>query len=187
MRFFHANALGSTVMTTGANGGWIGDLQLYPWGEAWVSAGSPGYDQHFAGMNQVDGAPLLYPAPFRRYSTPQGRWLSPDPLGGNIGNPQSLNRYAYVMNNPMSLIDPLGLGPQDGGANFCAIDPTRPACGNDVRNPPHPWGLDWNGFDYIGIPVYLYGYGWIPVEGSGGTRAVLFRPWIFCHQYDRCD
>src|SRR5579875_1349592 len=39
----------------------------------------------------------------------EGRWLSPDPLGGDITNPQSLNRYAYALNNPTTLVDPLGL------------------------------------------------------------------------------
>ena len=38
-----------------------------------------------------------------------GRWLTPDPLAGDVMNPQSLNRYAYVLNNPINFIDPLGL------------------------------------------------------------------------------
>ncbi|HZP01245.1 MAG TPA: RHS repeat-associated core domain-containing protein [Terriglobia bacterium] len=38
-----------------------------------------------------------------------GRWLTPDPVAGDILNPQSLNRYAYVLNNPTTLTDPLGL------------------------------------------------------------------------------
>ena len=42
-----------------------------------------------------------------------GRWMTPDPLGGDITNPQSLNRYAYVLNNPTTFTDPSGLGPQD--------------------------------------------------------------------------
>jgi hypothetical protein len=37
-----------------------------------------------------------------------GTMLAPDPVLGNLGNPQSLNRYAYVANNPGSLIDPSG-------------------------------------------------------------------------------
>ena len=37
--------------------------------------------------------------------------MSPDPYDGSYqpGNPQSLNRYAYAMNSPISLSDPLGL------------------------------------------------------------------------------
>lgn len=46
---------------------------------------------------------------FRKYAQNLARWLSPDPMAGNILNPQSLNRYSYVLNNPCNLIDPLGL------------------------------------------------------------------------------
>jgi hypothetical protein len=40
-----------------------------------------------------------------------GRWLTPDPMGGDLTNPQSLNRYAYALNNPETLTDPLGTNP----------------------------------------------------------------------------
>jgi len=38
-----------------------------------------------------------------------GRFMSPDPMGGHLTDPQTLNRYAYVRNNPLSLTDPTGL------------------------------------------------------------------------------
>jgi uncharacterized protein RhaS with RHS repeats len=38
-----------------------------------------------------------------------GRFLSPDPTGGRLANPQSLNKYAYVLNNPLIYTDPTGL------------------------------------------------------------------------------
>jgi hypothetical protein len=41
-----------------------------------------------------------------------GRFLSPDPAGmqaADLEFPQSLNRYAYVWNNPLSFTDPSGL------------------------------------------------------------------------------
>jgi RHS repeat-associated protein len=47
----------------------------------------------------------------RYYSSGQGRLSSSDPLlaSGDSRNPQSWNRYAYVLNNPVRLIDPNGL------------------------------------------------------------------------------
>jgi hypothetical protein len=41
-----------------------------------------------------------------------GRWTSSDPLGPgafNLADPQTLDRYAYVRNSPMSLVDPAGI------------------------------------------------------------------------------
>lgn len=35
--------------------------------------------------------------------------MTPDPLLGDIGNPQSLNRYAYVANSPLNATDPSGM------------------------------------------------------------------------------
>jgi hypothetical protein len=56
-------------------------------------------------------------------SPSQGRWISPDPLGRGavkMTNPQTWNRYTYVNNNPLRLIDPMGTedvvcGESDGG------------------------------------------------------------------------
>lgn len=47
----------------------------------------------------------------RYYGTVQARFTSPDPLiaSGRPGMPQSWNRYAYVLNQPLRLIDPTGL------------------------------------------------------------------------------
>jgi RHS repeat-associated protein len=47
-------------------------------------------------------------AQVRYNSSAQGRFTSPDSLLGTIGNPQTLNRYAYVANNPLKFTDPTG-------------------------------------------------------------------------------
>ena len=44
-----------------------------------------------------------------RYYNPEiGRFVQADTLKGEVSNPQSLNRYAYTMNNPMKFVDPTG-------------------------------------------------------------------------------
>ena len=47
----------------------------------------------------------------RYCSTSLGRFTSPDPTMASVksDNPQSWNRYVYVLNNPLAYIDPLGL------------------------------------------------------------------------------
>src|SRR5208337_4125828 len=110
--FFHANALGSATMATNpTTGAVIEDILFYPWGQEFNAPTL--YDAHFAGLpastlpNFADLS--IRETRYRFYAPNPGRWHSPDPLGGDITNPQSLNRYAYVMSNPTTLTDPLGL------------------------------------------------------------------------------
>jgi hypothetical protein len=70
---------------------------------------------------------------FRFYRSNQGRFLSPDPVTGDLLNPQSWNRYAYVLNNPANLTDPLGLI-QSGKGCYDAYNYPMP-CGSD--QPPN--------------------------------------------------
>jgi RHS repeat-associated protein len=44
----------------------------------------------------------------RYYSSATGRFTSPDSLGGDSINPQTLNLYIYVSNNPLAFVDPTG-------------------------------------------------------------------------------
>jgi RHS repeat-associated protein len=44
----------------------------------------------------------------RSYQPSLVRFLQVDPLPGSITSPQSLNRYAYVMGNPLLYVDPTG-------------------------------------------------------------------------------
>jgi RHS repeat-associated protein len=81
-----------------------------------------GENAFFAGMLGIaDSGPLTdgYQSATRFYSNLQGRWTSPDTAGLSAvdpTNPQSWNRYAYVLNNPLSGIDPLGMLNDCGGA-----------------------------------------------------------------------
>ena len=50
-------------------------------------------------------------AMMRRYQPSNSRFHQPDPYDGsyNLTDPQSLNRYAYVQNDPVNFVDPSGL------------------------------------------------------------------------------
>jgi len=115
-----------------------------PYGESYAESGT--IDHQFTGLYQ-DTVGDLYDFPFREYHSTQGRWLSPDPAGlaaADPTNPQSLNRYAYVLNNPLSLTDPLGLQGCPPGTN--EIGPGQ--CAGPAMNPKAVWqGLQWDPFD----------------------------------------
>lgn len=59
---------------------------------------------------------------FRKYESYAGRWTSPDPMGGTVANPQTLNRYTYVTNDPVNATDPTGLMPQMCGVEYSFQD-----------------------------------------------------------------
>ncbi len=54
----------------------------------------------------------------RYYNPTHGRFTSVDPLtaSASIRNPQTFNRYAYVLNSPYKFVDPLGLISETTGA-----------------------------------------------------------------------
>src|SRR5271154_7626890 len=70
-------------------------------------------DHKFTGYERDPESGLDY-ASARHYSSTLGRFISPDPLSGTPGNPQSWNRYSYVLNNPLQLTDPTGQCADDG-------------------------------------------------------------------------
>jgi RHS repeat-associated protein len=91
-----------------------------PWGDGYTPNendpnGNAQDNLHFAQIDH-DTESNTEHAQFRQYSSAQGRWLSPDPYDGSYDptNPQSFDRYAYVLNSPLSATDPMGLDDCDG-------------------------------------------------------------------------
>lgn len=57
---------------------------------------------------ELDPETGLYYYGGRYYDPELGRFISPDPFIQDPEDPQNLNRYSYVLNNPQSYIDPSG-------------------------------------------------------------------------------
>jgi len=129
--YLHTNPLGSVGTTTDADGNWTSSEIYDPWGQRWGYTGTL-YAERFADLHKRDAESGLDPTPNRMFTSSYGRWLSPDPLAGDITNPQSLNRYAYVGNNPLSFIDPMGL--DSIGVDPCGNHPYKAVCGGDAAS-----------------------------------------------------
>ena len=139
--FDHQDTLGTERMRTLYDGSVGASYQSLPWGDGYTAT----VNNSYAGLDSLDFAGLerdvqsttnpeedTEHAQFRNYAPAQGRWLSPDRYLGSydFANPQSLNRYAYVLNNPTSFTDPSGL-------LNCKFGPcASPAPGCDDGCPP---------------------------------------------------
>ncbi len=66
--------------------------------------------QKFTGYQKDEESGLDF-AEARMYNNRHGRFTAVDPLlaSGNSANPQTFNRYVYVMNSPLNFTDPSGL------------------------------------------------------------------------------
>ena len=125
LHFQHQDWTGTERMRTTFNGAVEGTFTSMSFGDAFATvSGSDGDPAHYA-MFDHDYSSDTDHAQFRQYSSTPGRWMSPDPYDGSYdpSNPQSFNRYSYVLNNPMSLVDPTGLD-DDGrcGHDDCIAD-----------------------------------------------------------------
>jgi RHS repeat-associated protein len=120
--FDHPDTLGTERMRTSYAGSAGSSYISLPWGDGYTAtvnaSGSDQDNEHYAGLER-DAESGTEHAQFRNYASAQGRWLSPDPYMGSydLTNPQSMNRYAYALNNPTSMLDPSGLDP------VCVTDP----------------------------------------------------------------
>ncbi len=64
-------------------------------------------DRGFTGHEHIDAVGLIH-MNGRVYDPLLGRFISADPIVQDSGDLQALNRYSYVRNNPVSLVDPNG-------------------------------------------------------------------------------
>jgi RHS repeat-associated protein len=107
-RYHHPDHLSPRV-TTDSSGNVIGQQGHYPFGELWYpTSGSPSTKYQFTTYERDTESGNDY-AQARYDINRLGRFNSPDPLAGHIGDPQSLNRYSYVRNGPIDFEDPSGM------------------------------------------------------------------------------
>jgi RHS repeat-associated protein len=114
--------LGTMRATTDAAGVWQGGCTGLPFGGGQACNGNIPDPHHFTGKERdAESGNDYFEA--RYYASSMGRFLSPDwsaqeePVPyANLDDPQSLNLYSYVRNNPLTNVDPDGHcgGPGEG-------------------------------------------------------------------------
>jgi RHS repeat-associated protein len=112
VHYILADHLGSSTVITNSTGAVVGTMKYYPYGAMRSTTGNMPTDKLFTGQQrepETVSALGLYNYGARFYSTLVGRFVSADPLVASPGDPQVLNRYSYVRNNPLIFVDPSGL------------------------------------------------------------------------------
>ena len=99
--------LGGTIRALNSSFAALDGMRYRPYGEDRDTGTSLNTDRKFTGQTEDEAAGLYWYAS-RAYDPAIGRFCSPDPIVPAPGNPQSLNRYSYVYNNPLKYTDPTG-------------------------------------------------------------------------------
>lgn len=102
--------------SSGSTTEWAADY--FPWGQVQNQiANSIDWRYRWVGQ-EYDPEVQSYSFPFRYYRPQTGNFMSADPAGldsRDPSNPQSLDRYAYVLGDPVNNLDPLGLSAWEHG------------------------------------------------------------------------
>ncbi len=140
--YFHPDRLSNRLLTD-SSGNLIGQRGHYPFGETWYETGTTTklkfttYERDSESTNDFAMA---------RYNVNRfGRFSSVDAASGSAGSPQSLNRYAYVANDPVNLADHSGnrpgkIGPEGFGLFGDTADPVNFNIGPNHGSPEN-WRL----------------------------------------------
>jgi len=141
--FYHKNHQGSITEITDSNQSIVKQYKYDAYGMKYYESGLPLTDEFAYTARELHDRTGLYYYRSRFYSPQLGRFISQDPIGLLGGT----NLYAYVGNNPVNLIDPLGL---------CEREPNKWAAMRtaiqiaDIIPIPHP---------YYQIPMELAAFG----------------------------
>lgn len=106
--FFARDHLGSIREMIDSGGALRARYDYDPYGRRTKLSGDADGDFGFTG-HYFHSSTAQHLALYRTYDADSGRWSSRDP----IEEGESLNLYAYGLNNPITLIDVLGLSPED--------------------------------------------------------------------------
>jgi len=187
--FLHADHLGSTMETTNEE---VTSQLYFPYGSQ-RTVEEVASDYRYTGQRWEE-AIGLYDYKARWYDPALGRFIQPDSIVPEPGNPQALNRYAYVVGNPVVRTDPTGrwgpkvhfaltafwafktgtqvrilVGPFAGINLSAARSEALTIALNDIAVDIRPWGPAVRDVLFRGGPAALYKTARTPSPELGGA------------------
>ena len=148
--YYFVDHLGSTRVVTNATGTACSETDYLPYGAENTPSGFSntcstryrftGYERD---LETAAGTSAGNDYAFARYYNQRlQRFMSADPLGGSIADPQTWNGYSYVRDNPLSLIDPSGMDgcPPDTSTSVCVSAPPPDSFSTDPTSGGWPVG-----------------------------------------------
>lgn len=110
LSWLFADHLGSTSITADASGNKVAELRYKAWGELRFTFGSTPTTFGYTGQRSENALGLIFYGA-RWYDNSLGRWVQPDTNIPEQYNSLDWDRYVYVRNNPLTLVDPNGHEP----------------------------------------------------------------------------
>ncbi|MBI4320634.1 MAG: hypothetical protein HY675_19255 [Chloroflexi bacterium] len=110
----HSDHLGGSTRVTDASGNIVDSIGYACYGETRSGGSNLQTDRKFTGQ-VLDLSTGLYWYASRPYSPVLGRFTQADTVLADLRNPQAMNPYSYVLNNPLRYVDPSGHSFDEGG------------------------------------------------------------------------
>lgn len=151
---YHHSDQMSVRLSTNSSGAKAGEQGHFPFGESWYAANTTTKWQFTSYERDAESGNDYAMA--RYHLNRIGRFSSPDLLAGSLVNPQTLNRYTYVGNDPINHTDPTGL-------DYCLEN----NCPGGAGGPGGTW--DFGSWDHGGM------HGGAGVEACGVDTFCLQR------------
>lgn len=172
VRYIHKDRLGSTDTITDQDGNVVErhgyDVFGKPLSSLWEDNGGLLHSGEFADESTMQGFTAhehldnhrLIHMGGRAYDPNLGRFLSVDPIIQNLSDSQAINPYSYIMNNPLSGVDPTGYQATEclSGQEACLEEPEEILPTSNPKEPKTNGKQGQGSVDLLaGVPVDAYG------------------------------
>ena len=171
INYFHKDHLGSSTIMTDSMGEQVEATEYLPFGQMRSHSGAKVSDYKFTDQ-EFDAETGLYNYNARLYDPVIGRFISADTIVQNPFDPQLLNRYSYVRNNPLIYVDPSGHRLGDGYSQDDHDFVDNPGNSDKAEAEAAGHSSMYNEYHYVNgviIARNIYDYG-------DGIRSIIGRP-----------